>query len=191
MRIASKESVLRIVTFALVLTAGLRPLPGATLERLSLDDMIVKSTSVVRGKVINSFGQFHGPVIYTHYRIQVSERYKGTGAGTTEIVVPGGSANGAHQQVAGAPELTVGGEYVLFLWTGASGNTHIIGLTQGLFAMASSDADPTVVRNVTNELMLDTSTGQTVRDTRLSMNLSALKSRIANLVKSSTKGTVQ
>ena len=43
--------VKRHFMLALVLTFCMWPLQGATLERLSLDDMIAKSTAIVRGKV--------------------------------------------------------------------------------------------------------------------------------------------
>jgi len=38
---------------------------GATLERLTRDDLIAKSTAIVRGKVISSYASFRGPIIYT------------------------------------------------------------------------------------------------------------------------------
>src|SRR6267378_8502474 len=55
----------------LVLTLGLGPLQCATLERLSLDDMIVKSTAIVRGKVTATYAALSGPIVYTHYNLQV------------------------------------------------------------------------------------------------------------------------
>ena len=39
--------------------------------------MIAKSTAIVRGKVVSSWAGFSGPVIYTHYTMQVSEQLKG------------------------------------------------------------------------------------------------------------------
>ena len=88
---------------------------GATLERLTLDDLTAKSTAIVRGKVISSF---RGPIIYTHYQVQVSEQPKGTSGSSLEVVVPGGTANNLRQIYSGAPELNLGGEFGLFLWTG-------------------------------------------------------------------------
>jgi len=38
---------------------------SATLERLTRDDLIAKSTAIVRGKVISSYASFRGPIIYT------------------------------------------------------------------------------------------------------------------------------
>ncbi len=46
---------------------------------------------------------------------------------------------GIRQIAVGSPELATGSEYVVFLWTGKSGLTQIIGLSQGLF-LAVKDA---------------------------------------------------
>ena len=54
-----------ILPLVLVLTGGWVPLGGATLERLTRDDLIAKSTAIVRGKVISSYASFRGPIIYT------------------------------------------------------------------------------------------------------------------------------
>jgi hypothetical protein len=164
---------------ALLVACGLAPLAAATLEKLSLDEMIAQSTSIVRGRIVSATGVFHGPLIYTHFKIQVTERYKGPSGGTEEFMVPGGSANGYTQDVAGAPDLSAGRDYVLFLWKGPSGNTHIIGLTQGVFTLPTdSTGDPTATRILSTELMIDRATGQAVKDDRLSLKLSDLKSRI-------------
>ncbi|MBZ5584930.1 MAG: hypothetical protein LAQ30_22510 [Acidobacteriia bacterium] len=156
------------------------PLRSATLERLSLDDMISQSTSIVRGKVANSYSAFSGRIIYTHYAIQVSERLKGSAQATIDVAVPGGAANNLRQTFAGAPELATGQEYVLFLWTGRSGITQVIGMTQGLFSVApDSSSDPLATRRASRELMLARGTGQPVKDRTLVMRLSELRSLIA------------
>ena len=184
--------MLRAFASLLLLASTLRPAAAATLEQLSLDDMIAKSTSIVRGRVLGSAGVFHGPVIYTHYQIQVTEQYKGAKAASVEVIVPGGTANGVRQDVSGATQLNTSDEYVLFLWKGATGLTHIIGLTQGIFVLSKGTAaDPTAVRNPTTELMLDPATGQSVRDERISMRLSDLKTRIAGTLQTLSKGVTQ
>ena len=120
---------------ALVLTFCMSPLQSATLERLSLDDMIAKSTVIVRGKVTSAYAAASGPIIYTNYTVQVSERLKGQAGSSVEVSVPGGAANGLRQTFSGAPTLNAGEEFVFFLFTGRDGRTAIIGLTQGLFAL--------------------------------------------------------
>src|SRR5262249_23472357 len=116
----------------------------------------------------------------THYTIQVSEQYKGSSQPSVDVVIPGGTANNLRQSFAGAPALTAGSEYVLFLFTGKSKLTTIVGLTQGLFTLpAGPDANPAVTRAATPELMLDRATGRPVKDDNLTMGLSDLRARIA------------
>ena len=157
------------------------PLQCATLERLSLDEMINKSTAIVRGKVTGSRAAFSGSVIFTHYSIQVAERFKGTGANPVEVVVPGGVANNLRQVFPGTPVLNSGEEYVFFLWTSRAGVTQVIGLTQGLFSLpAGAATDPMATRSASHELMLDGRTGRPVKDQTLTMRLSELRARIAS-----------
>jgi hypothetical protein len=190
MRDASSRRVKRHFQLALVLTFCM-PLQCATLERLSLDEMISKSTAIVRGTVAGSYAAVSGPAIYTHYSIQVSERLKGGGSGSIEVVVPGGVANGLRMSVSGAPVLNPGDEFVFFLYTGKSGITSIVGLTQGLFSLGRSASDPskpatdpTATRTATRELMLDRMTALPVKDETLVMPLSELRTRIAGGLKS-------
>ena len=161
-----------------VLTFCMSPLQSATLERLSLNDMIGKSTAIERAKVTGSYTRSEGPVVYTHYTLLVSERLKGTAV--SEIVVPGGVANGMRQFFAGAPQFQPGDEFVFFLWTSRAGLTQVIGLTQGLFAIQpGSGADPSVTRSASRELMLDPGSGRPVKDETLIMRLSDLRAQIA------------
>jgi hypothetical protein len=156
------------------------PLQCATLEQLSLPDMIVKSTAIVRAKVTGSYAAMSGPVIYTHYQLQVGERYKGAAQSTVDLAIPGGIANGIRQVWDGAPLLDSGAEYVFFLWTGKSGLTQVMGLTQGLFSMAQDGSkDPVVTRAASHDTMLEHNTGRAVQDQTLTMALSGLKAQIA------------
>lgn len=179
-RDAFSTAVKRHFIFALVLTFCMMPLQCATLERLSLDDLIAKSTSILRGKVTGAAAAFSGPVIYTHYTIQVEESFKGRNGGTVDVVVPGGTANGLRQSFSGVPVLNPGDDFVFFLYTGKSGLTTVTGLTQGLFSMpAGSGADPTLTRRATRDLMLDPASGRPVKDETLVMRMSELRTRIA------------
>jgi hypothetical protein len=165
--------------FALVLTFCMSPLQSATLERLSLDDMIAKSTAIVRGKVTSAFAAASGPIIYTNYTVQVSETLKGQAGSPVEVSVPGGAANGLRQTFSGAPTLHAGDEFVFFLFTGRDGRTAIIGLTQGLFALpGDGSSDPVSTRSASRELMLDRKSGRPVKDDTMVMRLSELRTRI-------------
>jgi hypothetical protein len=169
------------------LLGALATLPGSTLRQLSLDDMIRQSTMIVHGTVQPASVIYHGSMIFSHYVIQVTEIYKSpassqSASSQVDFGVPGGSLNGIIQRVAGAPILSVGQDYVLFLWTSKSGLTQVTGLSQGLFSVISSPgAPPMVVRAAAAQTMLN-ATGQPVNSNDISMPLSALKTEIANLL---------
>ena len=172
--------VRRYLILAMVVISSALPLPCATLARLSLDDMITRSTSIVRGKVTSSQAAFTGSVIYTHYQIQVLEQLKGAGRNSVEVMTPGGTVKALHQSFSGSPVLNQGDEFVFFLWTGKGGITWITGLTQGLFSLAGEGGtDRMATRSASRELMLDPDTSRPVKDSALTMSLSALRSRIA------------
>lgn len=171
---------MRHFVLALVLAFCGLPLQSATLERLTLSDMVVKSTMVVRGKVLSAKAAFNGSMIFTHYQVQVTDTLKGQSSRVIDVAVPGGVANGIRQAVSGAPEFQPGDDYIFFLWTSNSGMTQVIGLTQGLFRIGGSDADPNLMRRPSTELMLDRRTHQPVKDAAIQMHLSELRSAIAN-----------
>jgi hypothetical protein len=176
---ARNGSVRRHSPLGLALIFGVLGLQAATLERLSFEEMTARSTSIVRGKVESSWAAFSGPTIYTHFRVRVTERFKGPSETAVEIVVAGGVVNNLRQSFSGVPELTAGEEYVFFLWTGKNRLTQVIGLTQGVFSLAKdSAADPTATRRGSRELMFERSTGKPVQDQTLVMRMSELRTRI-------------
>jgi len=96
------------------------------------------------------------------------------------VAVPGGTANNMRQTFPGSPQFKIGDDYVFFLWTGRSGLTQIIGLTQGLFALSPGSGDtPTVTRAASQEVMLEKGTGRQVKDQTIVMTLADLRARIA------------
>jgi hypothetical protein len=168
------------VTACILAAAAVAPVSAATLQRLSMDEMLAKSSSIVRGTVTASWTAFTGSIVYTHYKIQVSEQFKGAASSSVEIMVPGGTVKNLHQGFSGSPLLNQGDEFVFFLWTSKTGITWITGLTQGLFTLpAGSPADATATRQPSRELTLDATTGRPVKDTALSLSLSDLRARVA------------
>jgi|HubBroStandDraft_6_1064221.scaffolds.fasta_scaffold16345_3 hypothetical protein len=159
--------------------AMLLPARATTLLRLSMDDMIQQSTAIVRAKVTGSSSEFRGQDIYTYYQLQILETVKPSGqTAQTAVAVPGGSAGGVRQVVAGAPTLTVGGEYVLFLWTSRSGLTQAIGLSQGLFSVTyDASGNASVSRPAAAGIMLDVN-GNVAADQAVSLKWSDLRTHI-------------
>jgi len=181
-RNASKRPVQRIALFLLCLAACLPPLPAAILERLSFEELTQQSTSIVRAKAVGSYTEFHGSMIYTHWKLQVVDKWKGLDRSTVEVLVPGGATRLLHQDVAGAPKLLTGKEYLLFLWTSKTGSTYITGLSQGLFELSkNADGEWMVSRAATGEPMLDRVTWTLVKDDNIQMRYSEITSRISTL----------
>jgi hypothetical protein len=150
---------------------------AATLQQLTLDQMTQASTAIVRGRIVSATASLNGSTIYTHYKLQVTESWKGFTP--TEVAIPGGVAGGLRQTFPGMPTLTVGSEYVMFLWTsGVTGITHLTGLSQGLFNLsAQSDGSTLAIRPLIGEMMLDGS-GRKVADQAIQMSLTNLKAQV-------------
>lgn len=153
---------------------------AATLEQLSFDEMVEKSTAIVRGRVAGSYTTSKGSLIYTHYQVLVSERWKGAAASQVDLVVPGGTLGSMRQTFPGAPKLAQGSDYVLFLWTAKSGLTHILGLTQGLFDVKTDAKGTTMAsRGASGETMLSRATGKPVDEEALSLSMADMNTRIS------------
>jgi hypothetical protein len=170
----------RISLLLLCLAPWVAPLPGATLERLSLDELAQKSTDIVRAKVLGSYTDFRGSVIYTHWKLQVVERLKGADQAAVEVLIPGGTAGRFHQDVPGAPRLVAGNVYLLFLWTAKSGSTYVTGLSQGVFDLRKNgDTELMASRAASSETMLDRRTWVPVSDEGIQMSYSEMTARIS------------
>jgi hypothetical protein len=153
---------------------------ATTLQRLTVDDMIQQSTAIVRVTITGSYTTQRGLDIYTNYQFQVTETLKGSAP--QQVAVPGGTFKGLAQLAAGSPLLSKGQDYVIFSWTGKSGMTQVIGLSQGLFTVMQNDANETVlVRGPVDSLMLDRA-GRVVSDSGITLKLSDLRSQIKKAV---------
>lgn len=151
---------------------------AATLERLSLDDMIAKSTTIVRGQVQSCQPIVRGSIIYTAFTVRVLEQFKGAPASQIEVVTPGGTYGRLSQTFSGAPKLKTGSEFVFFLWSGRNHLNQIIGLSQGLFTVENQGkAGAMVAREATSETMLN-ATGLPVQDAPVRMSLGELRERL-------------
>lgn len=168
----------RYALLVLCLGFGAATLAAATLEQLSLDDLIQKSTAIVRARVVDSYADFRGKEIFTHWKLQVEEQWKG--GVVAEVMVSGGSVRGYRQGVPGAPQLTAGKEYVLFLWTSKSGATYLTGWSQGVFELSKDNTSKLVAtRAAAGETVVEHGTWRPVRDEGLQMQYSDLTARIS------------
>jgi hypothetical protein len=182
MRASEKSELeMRLVTTTLALLAVMASAWATTLLKLSTDQMIQQSTSIVRAKVAGSSTGYVGRDIYTTYQLQVTENLKSSSPASLQVAIPGGVVGRYRQMVPGAPSLISGQEYVLFLWTSKSGLTLVMGLSQGLFAVTQdSSGNSILVRPAAIATMLN-SAGQQVADQTISMTLAALRTEIQNV----------
>jgi len=176
----------------LILIAGilstLLPVAGATLEKLSLDQMIEQSSAIARVRVTDSHAERRGALIYTFSAVEVLEQWKGAARSTIEVAVPGGATAGYRQDFSGAPSLKKGAEYVLFLWTSKSGINHVIGLSQGVFTLSVDEKGQVIVhRATTGEVMLDPQTGEPVQDNALTFGISDLRDHVQRTLNKARK----
>ncbi len=170
----------RFATMLAALLAVCISASAVTLQQLSTDEMTQNATAIVRARVTGTSASLTGSTIYTHYKLQVSETWKG--AATGDVVLPGGVAGGYRQTFPGVPQLKTGSEYVLFLWTSARGVTHILGMTQGMLNVtAQSDGAMQVGRPLIGEAIHDAA-GRPVQDHALQMSLLDLKTRVRQIV---------
>lgn len=165
---------------------------GATLERLSLEEMATRSTAIVRGRAGAGSPTLVGSTIYTRTRFQVLERWKGPERSEVDVLSPGGTMGLTSQHYPGVPRFQEGQELVLFLWTGPSGRTQVIGYTQGVFEVVRSSVDGEdqvqVVRRPGGETLLDPGTATPVADEPVTMSLRQLVSRVrVAMVRGGTK----
>jgi len=162
-RSACPISMRRTPAVLLCLAFWVAPLSAATLQQLSFDELVQKSTAIVRAKVTDSYADFRGKEIFTHWKLQIVEQLKGTG--TVEVMGPGGSARGYHESVPGAPQLIAGKEYLLFLWTSKSGATYFTGWGQGVFELSKNSAGKLIAtRAVLGENIVEAGTWRTLKD---------------------------
>lgn len=158
---------------------------ATTLEKLSLDDMIVKSTEIVRGRVTSVSSLRRGSLILTQIRVSVSERWKGPEAASVDVFLHGGTFQGLRQTFSGTPELKEGSEYVFFLWAGKSGNRQIIGLSQGVLniqAPAKDSGAGLTANRAAIAGMIDSASHQEVQDAGLSIPVDKLRARVKQVL---------
>ncbi len=163
------------------LTVAMPLFPTALLQ-MNMDQITAVSTEVVEGTVTGSSTGLSGQTIFTHYSVQVANRWKGAPNPTTDVALPGGTFKNLRQSFAGVPVLRTGQQYVLFLWQGKTGPNQPVGLTQGIFEVdANATGGPQAFRPATGEMMLNAS-HQPVMDREVRMPLTEMHARITSLV---------
>jgi hypothetical protein len=162
-----------------ILLIGCRLVCAATLEQLSLDEMVQKSSAIVWAKAAQSRSIRDGGLIYTLVEVEVLDQWKGERVSRREIALPGGQIGGFRQQFDGVPALAPDREFVAFLWTGPSGRTQLLGLSQGLFDVIRDASGRILIhREPTADLMFTPGSAAPAPPAAIDMPLETLLARI-------------
>jgi hypothetical protein len=165
-----------------ILCVGCRLVCAATLEQLSLDEMVQQSSAIVWAKAGQNRSIRDGALIYTLVEVEVLDQWKGERVSRREIALPGGRIGGFSQHFDGVPVLAPGQEFVAFLWTGPSGRTQFLGLSQGFFDVIRDSAGGVRVhRKPTADLMFAPGSATPVPYGALDMPLEALVAKIRSV----------
>jgi hypothetical protein len=171
---------MRTVTlFGVLALVAVLPLPATTLQILSVDAMVAKSSTIVRARPTPASSFQRGGMVYTSYRLDVSATLKGNPVSTLQVAVPGGNYQGMHQAVAGSPGLQTGSEYVFFIWTAPSGSNYIVGLSQGLFEVHTNASGAVVLTRGPADAKTIDAAGSAVSDRGATLLLTDLQAKIA------------
>ena len=163
-----------------ILMALATTLTGTTLEKLTFDEMVGKSTQIVRGRIALSNVRQHGAIYYSHYTVHVSEQYKGPSAKMIDVVLPGGTIGRSQQTFSGVPVFPAKTDLVLFLWTSKAGLTHIIGLTQGVFQVSIDALGQTIFsRESIRDGLIDGRTGRPAADGGMRFTATEFTTRVS------------
>jgi hypothetical protein len=116
---------------------------------LSLEDLTRKADMIVLGVPIEQQArrQGHGKVIVTDVSVRVDDVLKGSAKPGQSVVATllGGTLDGIALQVPGEASLTLGQRLLVFLQrTPASGELHVVGMSQGVLAL-TQQGNSTVV----------------------------------------------
>ena len=163
--------------------------------RLTLEQMVDDSASVVHGEVVRTWSSWDGAhqFIWTHYEIAVTDTMKGAATATITISEPGGEVNGRHMSIAGVPTYEVGEEVVVVVTATEIGYNRTCGWGQGKFTVQTTDALKTVrAPGLGAELVdLPSRSGQkglgTARKSLDGVSLTEFKSRLRELIQTRAK----
>ena len=174
----------RVFSFGLLAAISFcQTMAASTVFKLSLDEIIEKSTVIVRGRVGGCEGVQRGALVYTECTVAVSETLKGRPDAVMTVSIPGGVAGKIRQTVAGSPRLERTQHYVLFIWTSPRGVNQIIGLSQGVFELRDASGGQMAERGPIEEATVVDGAGQEVADRGVSIRMADLRTRIAGAVR--------
>jgi hypothetical protein len=132
-----------IVALLLAVPAALR---ATVIVPIEFRELVAVSSTIVHGRVADVRAQWVDGrrAIETFLTVDADDYYKGSGAGTLTVRIPGGQIGRFRTVFVGAPEFKAGDEVVLFLRS-SGGRVSIVGLSQGAYRVVADRSGRRVV----------------------------------------------
>ena len=127
------RKILAMAFAALVMMLTFAPVSHAQYKRTTIESLTAVSNAVVVAKTVKteSFWNADKTAIMTRVTLQVSDRLRGTSAGQTEIIVPGGQIGNYIHEVSDMPSFEKDDESVVFVERHRSGVNIVAGGLMG------------------------------------------------------------
>ena len=158
---------------------------ATTVKRLSLEQMVRGSHRIMLGRCVSqeTYWNKTRTRIYTATRFAVTEDLKGESRGAATVVTVGGTMDGLTQVVSGTPRFRENEEVLLFLEAGRSSHWILMGLSQGMFRIATDRRGMKVAYHASSGLHLVSASAETSAQTPIPtrVELDRLLSRIRQL----------
>jgi hypothetical protein len=153
-----------------------------TVLKMDLPALVRESDSIVQGYVARTEAQWDekAKIVFTSVYITVRERLKGDPEPYVLVRQIGGKVGTMNLSVIGMPTFSAGEEVILFLKRNAQASYHVVGLSQGKYAISDGWA---FANNSGVELMDRTKGRLTESSVMTKEQLDNFKSRIRQLVK--------
>ena len=189
MRIATRVRDWRLTALLLagvgvpVLVSGVE---ATTVKQLSLEQMVRGSQRIILGRCVSleTYWNKTRTRILTATRFAVTEDLKGESRGAATVVTVGGTMDGLTQVVSGTPRFREHEEVLLFLEAGKGDYWILMGLSQGMFRIATDRRGIKVAYHASSGLHLVSASAETSAQTPIPtrVELDRLLSRIRQLV---------
>ena len=158
---------------------------ATTVKRLSLEQMVRGSQRIILGRCVSleTYWNKTRTRILTATRFAVTDNLKGDSRGVATVVTVGGTRDGLTQVVSGTPKFRENEEVLLFLEAGKGSYWILMGLSQGMFRIATDRRGMKVAYHASSGLHLVSASAETSAQTPIPtrVELDRLLSRIRQL----------
>jgi hypothetical protein len=146
--------------------AAFPPAEATTMIRMGVEELVASNETVIVGRVVDvqSYWNAEGSFILSDVKVQVLDALKGA-ASEREIslTVMGGSVGELTTLIVAGPEMTIGGDYLLFLnredLPGVSGVRTVRDLAQGIFDVVGANDGARAVSQASRHPLLPDARG--------------------------------